>query len=68
VFSRHNLALIQFRTQRFAQSEKTLLDLVNQGRATGEIDNLLGRCYEKENKSDEAVSALETAIRLSPDI
>jgi Flp pilus assembly protein TadD len=62
----YNLALIQFRTQRVAQSEKTLLDLVNHGRVTGEIYNLLSRCYEKERKPAEAVRALESAIQLEP--
>lgn len=62
----YNLALIQFRTQHVAQSEKTLLELINHGRATGEIYNLLGRCYEKENKPGEAVRALESAIRSEP--
>ena len=46
----YNLALIQFRTQRIAQSQKTLLDLVSAGRPTAEIYTLLGQCYEKENK------------------
>jgi Flp pilus assembly protein TadD len=62
----YNLALIQFRTQRIPQSEKTLLDLINHGRATGEIYNLLGRCYEKENKPGEAAHAFESAIRWEP--
>ncbi|MGI8958800.1 MAG: tetratricopeptide repeat protein [Bryobacteraceae bacterium] len=63
----YNLALVQFRTQRIAQSEKTLLDLVNTGHATGEIFNLLGRCYEKQNKTAEAARAVKSAIRLEPE-
>jgi Flp pilus assembly protein TadD len=62
----YNLALIQFRTQRVAQSENTLLDLLNQGRARGEIYSLLGRCYQRENKPGEAARAFETAMRLDP--
>jgi tetratricopeptide (TPR) repeat protein len=62
----YNLALIQFRTQRVAQSKKTLLQLVNTGRATGQIYNLLGWCYQKENNPIEAVRAIENAIRLAP--
>jgi Flp pilus assembly protein TadD len=62
----YNLALIQFRTQRVAQSERSLLDLVNHGRATSEVYSLLGRCYEKENKPGEAARAFESAIRLEP--
>jgi tetratricopeptide (TPR) repeat protein len=62
----YNLALVQFRTQRIVESQKTLLDLVNTGRATGEIYHLLGQCYEKQNQRDDAISAFENAIRLEP--
>ncbi|MFL6352651.1 MAG: tetratricopeptide repeat protein [Bryobacteraceae bacterium] len=62
----YNLALIQFRTQRIAQSEKALLSLINEGPPTGEVYRLLGRCYEKQNKPAEAVGALESAIRVEP--
>jgi len=43
-----------------------LLELVNAGRATGEIYNLLGQCYEKENHPADAARAFENAIRLEP--
>jgi tetratricopeptide (TPR) repeat protein len=62
----YNLALIQFRTQRIAESQKTLLDLVNTGHATGEIYHLLGQCYEKEKNPADAARAFENAIRLEP--
>ncbi|MBV8811564.1 MAG: tetratricopeptide repeat protein [Acidobacteriaceae bacterium] len=62
----YNLALIQFRTERVAESQKTLLDLVNTGRAKSAAYNLLGWCYAKENKPGEAVHAIENAIRLDP--
>jgi tetratricopeptide (TPR) repeat protein len=62
----YNLALIQFRTQRIAESQKTLLDLVSTGHTTGEIYRLLGQCYEKENHPDDAARAFENAIRLEP--
>jgi Flp pilus assembly protein TadD len=62
----YNLALVQFRTQRIAESQKTLLELVNTGHATSEIYHLLGQCYEKKNHPDDAVRAFENAIRLEP--
>ena len=62
----YNLALLQFRTHRVSQSEKALIDLVNQGRATGEIYNLLGHCYQEDNKLGEAARVFESAIRLDP--
>jgi tetratricopeptide (TPR) repeat protein len=62
----YNRALVQFRTQRIAESQKTLLDLVSTGRATSEIYRLLGQCYEKENHPDDAARAFENAIRLEP--
>jgi cellulose synthase operon protein C len=62
----YNVALIQFRTQRIAESQKALLDLVSTGQATGEIYRLLGQCYDKENHPDDAARAFENAIRLEP--
>ncbi|MGI9070895.1 MAG: tetratricopeptide repeat protein [Bryobacteraceae bacterium] len=62
----YNLALVQFRTQRIAESRKTLLGLVSTGHATAEVYTLLGRCYEKGNDLEGAVRAFRNAIRLEP--
>lgn len=62
----YNLALVQFRTQRIAESQNALLELVNTGHATGEIYHLLGQCYEKEKNPADAARAFENAIRLEP--
>ncbi len=62
----YNLALIQFRTGRIADSKETLIALVNTGRANAKAYNLLGRCYEKENAFVDAIRAINDAIRLTP--
>jgi Flp pilus assembly protein TadD len=62
----YNLALVQFRTQRIEESQKTLFGQVNTGHATGEIYRLVGQCYEKEKNPGEAARAFENAIQLEP--
>ena len=62
----YNIALLQFRTGRFVESEKTLVNLVNTGRANGKAYNLLGKCYEREEKLSEAVRLFRKAIELEP--
>ena len=62
----YNLALIQFRTGRAAESQKTLIELVNAGRGTSEIYSLLGQCYQEQGNTAEAVRQLENAIRQDP--
>lgn len=62
----YNLALIQYRTNRVAESQRTLLDLVGGGGVTSDIYNLLGWCYHKQGSTTEAIRALEKAIRADP--
>lgn len=62
----YNLALIEFRTGRVAESQKRLLALTGSAHANSEVYNLLGWCYHKQNQPDEAVHAFDEAIRLRP--
>jgi len=62
----YNLALIQYRANRIAESQRTLLDLVGAGHVTSDIYNLLGWCYHKQGNTTEAMHALEKAIGTDP--
>jgi tetratricopeptide (TPR) repeat protein len=62
----HSLALVQYRTGRFSESQKMLLDLINSGHKTSDIYNLLGWCYERQDQIREAVRAFDQAIDLEP--
>lgn len=58
----YNLALIQYRTGRVAESQRALLALVSSGHATSEVYDLLGQCYQLQGNTTEAIHALDTAI------
>jgi superkiller protein 3 len=62
----YSLALVRYRTKRFSESQKTLLDLINSGHQTSDIYNLLGWCYERQDRIREAVRAFDQAIELEP--
>ncbi|HEV2492796.1 MAG TPA: tetratricopeptide repeat protein [Terriglobia bacterium] len=68
----YNLALAQYNAQHFGAAQQTLMDLVDardsSGGAdhTGDIYNLLGWCYQKQDRTDDAVHAFEQAIREAP--
>jgi tetratricopeptide (TPR) repeat protein len=60
----YQIAVVQYRTGRFGESQGTLLDLIKGGRQNARIYNLLGWCFEKQGQPDEAVRALKHAINL----
>jgi tetratricopeptide (TPR) repeat protein len=60
------LARIQYQTRRYAQAQKTLSELTANGSASGEIYNLLGWCVFRQGQFEEAVRALERAVKLEP--
>jgi tetratricopeptide (TPR) repeat protein len=62
----YSLAQVQYRTHRFSECQKTLLDLTNSGHETSDIYNLLGWCYEKQDRIRDAVRAFDQAIDLDP--
>jgi tetratricopeptide (TPR) repeat protein len=62
----YNLALIQYRTGRISESQKALLGVVNTGHAPAEVYELLGRTYESQGNTTEAIHTLETAIHAEP--
>jgi Tfp pilus assembly protein PilF len=62
----YRLALVQYHERQFEQGQQTLLNLIAAGYRTGQILNLLGWCYQKQNESEKAVQALEEAVNLAP--
>jgi tetratricopeptide (TPR) repeat protein len=61
-----NLAQVRYQAGRFAESQKTILDLIATGHETSDLYNLLGWCYQKQNQLKEAVMAFDQAIDLEP--
>jgi tetratricopeptide (TPR) repeat protein len=62
----YNIALVQYDAGRFREAQETLLGLAQAGNASSEIYNLLGWCYQKQDKPEEARRRLEQAIERDP--
>jgi Flp pilus assembly protein TadD len=62
----YRLAAVQYHAGKFHQSEETLLRLLRSRSGNGQIFNLLGWCYQKENRSQEAMRAFENGIGAEP--
>lgn len=63
----YQVALAEYHLGRYADCETKLLALANTKQDSGETENLLGWCYEKQGKHAAAISALRHAIALGPD-
>lgn len=63
----YRLALVQYHEQRFGDSERTLSGLIESGHTSGQIYNLLGWCYHKQNEARKAFQALNQAIDVTPE-
>jgi tetratricopeptide (TPR) repeat protein len=61
----YRIALVQYHAQRFAESQHTLLDLIDR-HPSSKLYNLLGWCYYKQDQSGKARQSLERAIELAP--
>jgi Flp pilus assembly protein TadD len=60
----HRVALAQYRSGRYAEAERTLLDLIESGHADTEIYSLLAWSYYKRDRFQETVRAMDQAIQL----
>jgi tetratricopeptide (TPR) repeat protein len=63
----YTLALVEYHSGQFDQSQRTLQELIESGSKSAAIFNLLGWCYHKQAQPTEAVQALEESIKLAPD-
>ena len=62
----YHLGRAQYQAKRFVECQATLQPLVDAGRATSEIENLLGWCYEGQGDFVRAVAAMDKAIEEDP--
>lgn len=62
----YRVATVQYHAQRFAESEQTLLRLIAAGNGNGQIFNLLGWCYQKQGRSEQAIHAFEDGVGHEP--
>ena len=62
----YHLARAQYQAKRFVECQATLQPLAEAGRATSEIENLLGWCYEGQGDLVRAVAAMDKAIEEDP--
>ena len=63
----YNIALAEYHSTRYADCETKLLTLIHAGQDSGNAENLLGWCYEKQGKPAQAIAALRQAVALAPD-
>jgi tetratricopeptide (TPR) repeat protein len=62
----YRLATVQYHAGRFESCEQTLLPLVASRTATGQMFNLLGWCYQKQNRLDDAIRVFENGTKAQP--
>lgn len=62
----YNVALFQFQSGRVVESQRALLGLIRAGHVAGEVYDLLGRCYERQGNTTEAIHILKTSIHEYP--
>jgi tetratricopeptide (TPR) repeat protein len=62
----YSLALVAYHAGRIESGADILSQLVKSGTATASVFNLLGWCYQKQGRSEEALRALEQSIQLAP--
>ncbi len=58
----YHLGLVQFRTGRFADCQQTLVEVLSGEQGNSKIQNLLGHCYQGQEKVGEALAAFQRAI------
>ena len=63
----YHLAHVLFQQGRWEESQQLLVETVRQGKATAATYNLLGHCYQQQNKVEEAMASFQKAIELQPD-
>jgi Flp pilus assembly protein TadD len=62
----YRLAAIEYHAGKFNQSEQRLLHLVASQAANGRVFNLLGWCYEKQGRTEDAQRAFENGVGAQP--
>ena len=63
----YQLALVQYHAKAFAESQRTVQNLIDSGYKSGKLLNLLGWCYRQQHLAEQAVSAFDQSIALEPE-
>jgi tetratricopeptide (TPR) repeat protein len=63
---RYRLAVVKFHAKQYDESERILQELISTGQRKGEILRLLGWCYHKSNRNEDAIRTFREAVQLSP--
>jgi Tfp pilus assembly protein PilF len=64
--ARYRLAVVKFHTKQYGQSEQILQQLISAGQKNGEILRLLGWCYHKTHRDEDAIRTFRDAVELDP--
>ena len=62
----YRLATVQYHAGNFDSCEQTLLQSISSRNGTAQVFNLLGWCYQKQNRPDDAMRAFENGIGVQP--
>jgi tetratricopeptide (TPR) repeat protein len=62
----YNIALAEYNLGRYADCTAKLVPLAGTTQDSGEVENQLGWCYQKQGKFGPAVGALKQAVALAP--
>jgi Flp pilus assembly protein TadD len=64
--SRYDVALDRYRTDRFAESQALLEQMIASGKRDPKVYTLLAWCHHRQNRADAALAAMRQAIELAP--
>jgi tetratricopeptide (TPR) repeat protein len=62
----YRLAVVKFHARQYPESERILEGLVGTGKESGEILRLLGWCYHKSNREEDAIRTFRKAVENNP--
>jgi tetratricopeptide (TPR) repeat protein len=62
----YRLAGVRFLTNHIDESEKIIRDVFESGARSADLYNLLAWCYERQNRMEDAIGAMDQAIILEP--
>ena len=63
---RYRLAVVKFHAKQYEESERILQKLISEGHEKGEVLRLLGWCYHKRNRNEDAIRTFRLAVQRDP--
>jgi tetratricopeptide (TPR) repeat protein len=64
--AQYRLAVVKFHTRQYAESQRILEELAGSGQESGEVLRLLGWCYHKGNRDEDAIRTFRKAVQSDP--